>query len=116
MDQLAACGARETTHGVLFHYFIGFGNAGHHDNPPKVFRIIWGLGEGFVADVSLLTGELGALQTASITAAFPISFVLLAMAWGLFKSLADDPGAVRIPSESITPDGTRMSQEPRGWH
>ena len=84
------------------------------DNPPKVFRVIWGLGEGFVAAVLLLAGGLGALQTASIAAAFPISFVLLAMAWGLLKSLADDPGAVTIPPEAVAPDGTRMSQELHG--
>ncbi|MCY4137475.1 MAG: BCCT family transporter [Rhodobacteraceae bacterium] len=59
----------------------------------------------------MLAGGLGALQTASTAAAFPISFVLLAMAWGLFRSLAVDPGVVSISSEAIAPDGTRMSRE-----
>lgn len=80
------------------------------DDPPKVFRIVWGLGEGFVAAVLLMAGGLGALQTASIAAAFPISFVLLAMTWGLIKSLMDDPSAVTLSPE-VAPDGTSMSRE-----
>lgn len=83
------------------------------DNPPKIFRIIWGMGEGLVAGVLLLAGGLKALQTASIAAAFPISFVLLGMAWGLFRSLQDDPSASPITTAERAPDGTRMTQELR---
>lgn len=82
------------------------------DNPPKMFRIIWGMGEGAVAAVLLLAGGLGALQTASIAAAFPISFVLLAMTWGLCKSLMEDPSAVAAPTPA--PDGTSTSGELHG--
>ncbi|QDG77119.1 BCCT family transporter [Labrenzia sp. PHM005] len=81
------------------------------DNPPKVFRIIWGMGEGFVAAVLLLAGGLGALQTASIAAAFPISFILLAMTWGLLKSLSDDPSATPIEVREYAPDGTHVTQD-----
>ena len=81
------------------------------DDPPRVFRIIWGMGEGFVAGVLLLAGGLGALQTASIAAGFPISILLLLMAWGLVKSLMDDPSAAPKPSETVAPDGTRIAQE-----
>ena len=49
------------------------------DNPPRKFRIVWGLGEGFVAAVLLLAGGLKALQTASIAAALPVSVILLMM-------------------------------------
>ena len=70
------------------------------DDPPQVFRIIWGLGEGFVAGVLLLAGGLGALQTASIAAAFPISFILLAMTWGLIKSLMQDSSAVSLAPQA----------------
>ena len=38
------------------------------DNPPRLFRIIWGLGIGLVAAVLLLADGLRALQTASIAA------------------------------------------------
>ena len=61
------------------------------DNPPRKFRIIWGMGEGLVAAVLLAAGGLKALQTASIAAALPVSVILLLMLWGLLKSLATDP-------------------------
>lgn len=61
------------------------------DNPPQKFRIIWGMGEGFVAAALLAAGGLAALQTASIAAALPVSIIMLMMTWGLFKSLATDP-------------------------
>lgn len=80
------------------------------DNPPKAFRIVWGLGEGLVAAVLLIAGGLGALQTASIAAAFPISFVLLAMVWGLLRSLKEDSSAIPKPNYAYAPDGTRLKQ------
>lgn len=81
------------------------------DDPPKIFRIIWGLGEGFVAAVLLLAGGLAALQTASIAAAFPISFILLAMTWGLVKSLSEDPSATPMEMREYAPDGTHVTQD-----
>ena len=67
------------------------------DDPPQRFRIVWGLGEGFVAGVLLLAGGLKALQTASIAAALPISVILIFMAYGLLKSLSEDSSAVAAP-------------------
>ncbi len=67
------------------------------DEPPQRFRIVWGLGEGFVAAVLLLAGGLRALQTASIAAALPISVVMVFMAYGLLKSLTEDSSAVPAP-------------------
>ena len=61
-----------------------------NDSPPQRFRIVWGLGEGFVAGVLLLAGGLTALQTASIAAALPISAIMLFMTYGLLKSLSED--------------------------
>jgi len=69
------------------------------DDPPQIFRVIWGLGEGLVAGVLLLAGGLGALQTASIAAAFPISFILLGMTWGLIKSLMEDSSAITADTQ-----------------
>lgn len=66
------------------------------DNPPRMFRIIWGMGVGVVAAVLLMAGGLHALQAASIAAAFPISFVLIAMTWGLVKSLMEDSSANEV--------------------
>ncbi|MDE0385962.1 MAG: BCCT family transporter [Defluviicoccus sp.] len=78
------------------------------DNPPQRFRIVWGLGEGFVAGVLLLAGGLKALQTASIAAALPISVIMIFMAWGLLKSLSEDSSAVAAPGsdrEAAAPAG-----------
>ena len=82
-----------------------------NDNPPQRFRIVWGLGEGFVAAVLLLAGGLKALQTASIAAALPVSVIMLLMAYGIVKSLHEDPSAVPLPKEKEAPDGTSLSGE-----
>jgi choline/glycine/proline betaine transport protein len=79
------------------------------DNPPQRFRIVWGLGEGFVAAVLLLAGGLKALQTASIAAALPVSVIMLMMTYGIVKSLNEDPSAVAAPEEKVAPDGTSLS-------
>ena len=57
-------------------------------HPPRRFRIVWGIGIGFVAAVLLLADGLQALQTAAIAAALPVSVVLLFMIAGLLRSLA----------------------------
>ena len=68
------------------------------DNPPQKFRVVWGLGEGFVAAVLLLAGGLQALQTASIAAALPVSVIMLLMTYGIVKSLNEDSSAVVAPA------------------
>ncbi len=81
------------------------------DNPPQRFRIVWGIGEGFVAAVLLLAGGLKALQTASIAAALPVSVIMLLMAYGIVKSLNEDPSAVPSPAVTKAPDGTSLERE-----
>ena len=81
------------------------------DNPPQKFRIVWGLGEGFVAAVLLLAGGLKALQTASIAAALPVSIIMILMTYGVIKSLHEDPSAVPHPAAKKAPDGTSLSGE-----
>ncbi|WP_420547967.1 BCCT family transporter [Curvivirga sp.] len=81
------------------------------EHPPKKFRIIWGVSIGGTAIVLLLAGGLGALQTASIAAALPISFVILTMVCGLYKSLKEDSSAAPEPTEKVAPDGTKISQD-----
>lgn len=81
------------------------------DNPPQRFRIVWGLGEGFVAAVLLISGGLKALQTASIAAALPISVIMLFMTYGIIKSLNEDSSAVPSPEKREAPDGTSLAGE-----
>lgn len=59
-------------------------------HPPARYRIFWGLAIGAVAAVLLLAGGLKALQTASIVAALPISFVAILATYGFFKALRQD--------------------------
>ncbi|HEC86185.1 MAG TPA: BCCT family transporter [Thioploca sp.] len=61
-----------------------------HEEPPVRYRVFWGVGEGAVAGVLLTLGGLQALQTASITAALPFSFVMLVMVYGLMKALRQE--------------------------
>ncbi len=83
------------------------------DSPPQRFRVVWGLGEGFVAAVLLMAGGLVALQTASIAAALPVSVIMLMMAYGVVKSLHEDSSAAPAPAATEAPDGTRMTQDLR---
>jgi choline/glycine/proline betaine transport protein len=83
------------------------------DNPPQRFRIVWGLGEGFVAAVLLMAGGLKALQTASIAAALPVSVIMLMMTYGIVKSLNEDSSAVAAPEGGLAPDGTSLTGELR---
>jgi choline/glycine/proline betaine transport protein len=61
-----------------------------NDEPPLRHRVFWGMGEGAVAGVLLILGGLQALQTASIIAALPFSFVMLIMVYGLVKALQQE--------------------------
>jgi len=58
-----------------------------NNNPGARLRIFWGVAIGSVAAVLLFAGGLNALQTASIAAALPFSFVLIMATYGLCKSL-----------------------------
>ncbi len=81
------------------------------DDPPRRFRIVWGLGEGFVAAILLLAGGLTALQTASIAAALPVSVILLLMIYGMIRSLHEDPSAVAASEGPWASDGTGTAQD-----
>ncbi|MBV0932973.1 BCCT family transporter [Marinobacterium weihaiense] len=61
--------------------------------PPVQQRILWGMALGAVTLIILLLGgdlALKSLQAASIAGALPFTFVLLAMMYGLVKSLRED--------------------------
>ncbi len=75
-----------------------------NDEPPQLFRIFWGIVIGLVAAVLLLAGGLSALQTALMAAALPLSLVILAMTFGVLKSLWQESGqiAARNPAASVS--------------
>ena len=76
---------------LVINTMLSMGN----EDPPRLFRIVWGLGIGLVAAVLLQAGGLQALQTASIAGALPVSIVMVLMSYGLFVSLAKDAAARR---------------------
>ncbi len=67
-------------------FVVGMFTSGGKLEPDRTLKIFWGLIEGGTAAVLLLAGGLGALQTASIAAAFPFMLVICGMIYSLFKS------------------------------
>lgn len=68
------------------------------EHPLARYRIFWGAAIGASAAVLLLAGGLKALQTASVVAALPFSFILIMAIYGLFKSLSEEALPVRDKS------------------
>ena len=64
--------------------------AGGDPDPPFAQRVFWAITEGVVAAILLMTGGLVALQTAAITTALPICVIMIAMCFGLWKSLREE--------------------------
>jgi choline/glycine/proline betaine transport protein len=62
-----------------------------HEHPPARLRIFWGVAIGAVAAGLLFAGGLKALQTASIVAALPFSFVVMLSTFGFIKALRQEP-------------------------
>lgn len=58
--------------------------------PPMWQRVFWASTEGVVAAALLGAGGLAALQTMTIVSAFPITLMLLAFCYALFKALRND--------------------------
>ncbi|WP_078409327.1 glycine betaine uptake BCCT transporter [Priestia abyssalis] len=71
-------------------FVLGMQTTGGMLNPPNMVKFVWGIAQSAIAAILLYTGGLGSLQTASIIAAFPFSFVLLLTAFSLFKSLKEE--------------------------
>jgi len=64
-------------------------SGGKHD-VPAAQRVFWAVIEGVIAAVLLIGGGLEALQTASITAGLPFTFVLLLMCYTVYVGLANE--------------------------
>jgi choline/glycine/proline betaine transport protein len=76
------------------------------EHPPAKYRVFWGFAIGAVAAVLLYAGGLKALQTASIVAALPFSFIVIMATYGLVKSLRAEP----LPGKELkyTPGAIRV--------
>ncbi|PAV28275.1 glycine/betaine ABC transporter permease [Virgibacillus profundi] len=68
-------------------YILGSMTSKGSLNPALITKIIWGVLITAIALVLLFTGGLGALQTASLTAALPFTVILLIMIVSIFKEL-----------------------------
>ncbi len=73
------------------------------NNPPKKFRVIWGMTVGSVAAVLLMAGGLKALQAASIAAALPFSIVMALMVVGLINSMISNSDFEQLGTENAEP-------------
>ena len=71
--------------------------SGGNPDPPVGTRLFWALTEGAVAAALLLAGGLQALQAAAITAALPLTLILLLACWALIVGLRthETPATVR---------------------
>lgn len=67
------------------------------EHPLARYRVFWGGAIGAVSAVLLLAGGLKTLQTATIVAALPFSFILIMAIYGLLKSLRAETQPVRRP-------------------
>ena len=68
--------------------------AGGKADAPVVQRVFWCSFEGLIAITLLISGGLVALQTAALTTGFPITFVLLALCYSVWKGLRADRATV----------------------
>ncbi|MCO6439913.1 MAG: BCCT family transporter [Nitrococcus mobilis] len=70
--------------------------------PPTALRLTWGLAEGMLAGVLLVTGGLDALQTAAIVAGLPVALLLVIVMVALTRGLHQEPQAPRPGIRSRT--------------
>lgn len=71
-------------------FVLGMQTAHGDLNPPNFVKITWGLFLSASAVVLMLSGGLSAMQTAIIVSAFPLTFVLIAMAFALLKEFNNE--------------------------
>jgi choline/carnitine/betaine transport len=64
--------------------------SGGNPDPPVGTRLFWAIAEGLVAAALLVAGGLEALQAASIAAALPFTFILIAACWALTRALRQE--------------------------
>lgn len=80
-----------------------------NEEPPKRFRVFWGVVIGLVAAALLVAGGLSALQTTNIAAALPLSLIIILMTLGVLKSLFTE--ATHLNNTGTEDDDTRLVKE-----
>lgn len=82
------------------------------EHPLARYRVFWGAAIGAVAAVLLLAGGLQALQTATVVAALPFSFILIMAIYGLLTSLrAETQPASRSRFSRLTGKGSEVKPQ-----
>ncbi|MDY0249771.1 MAG: choline BCCT transporter BetT [Pseudomonas sp.] len=87
--------------------------SGGKTQTPLWQRIFWASSTGIVAITLLISGGLGALQTATIASALPFSIILLVAIWGLFKALHID--STKRVLRQQTSGHSRQQKNTGGW-
>ncbi|OZU90457.1 glycine/betaine ABC transporter permease [Virgibacillus indicus] len=64
--------------------------------PPNLVKFIWGIIQSATAAVLLWQGGLGALQTASIIAAFPFVIIMILIVISLMKSFREEAKEIEV--------------------
>lgn len=76
-------------------FVLGMMTTGGRLNPTKSVKLTWGVVQSAAAVVLLASGGLTGLQTASIIAAFPFTFVMIGIGYSLYKTLRTDMSKLR---------------------
>ncbi|MDM8534161.1 BCCT family transporter [Clostridiaceae bacterium HSG29] len=71
-------------------FVLGMFSSGGDLNPSTSKKLTWGLLQSGLATALMLAGGLGALQTGSVVAAFPFSFIMLFAMVSIIKALKND--------------------------
>lgn len=83
------------------------------ENSPTWQRLFWTALMAFLAIVLLLSGGLGALQSATMLSALPFTLIMLLICWGLLKALHLD--MIKMNALQVARITPRAIQNPRSW-
>ncbi|WP_163537054.1 BCCT family transporter [Gracilibacillus sp. YIM 98692] len=71
-------------------FVLGMQTTNGHLNPDIKVKVAWGVVQSGTAAVLLWQGGLGALQTASIIAAFPFAIIMIMIIFSIFKAFREE--------------------------
>ncbi|MGB8002187.1 MAG: BCCT family transporter [Anaerobacillus sp.] len=80
-------------------FVLGMQTTNGSMNPSTKVKLTWGIIQSSAAAVLLWSGGLGALQTASIIAAFPFAIIIIGMVISLLKALKEEKIPPRPPNK-----------------